>query len=114
MTWAWALLWVERLELLPGSGRDVIFMEIIDAVISIVAAKDINTAAMYNCSVAIPGAGRLSTAVRVEFTPGVSREIETEEVVPSIRTIIASKDVEVVVHSDRSVQRSRTRRVNFV
>ena len=114
VTWAGALLGIERLELLPSSGLDTVFMEIINAVVSIVAAKDIDVTTMDNCSVAVPWARRLSTAVRIKFTPCVSGEIEAEEVVPPVRTIIAAEYVEVVVDCDRGVKGPWARWVNLI
>ena len=75
-------------------------MEVINPVIAIVTSKNVDTATMNNCSVAITRARRLRTAVLVEFAPGVGREVEAEEIVASVGAVIATKDVKIIVDGD--------------
>ena len=93
----WALLLVKRVDLLPFSGLNAVFVEVINTIVSIVAAKNVDLASVDYCSMAVTWTGRGCTAIRVELTPSVSREIEAIKVVAAVRTVVSSKDVKVVV-----------------
>ena len=114
MARAWSLLRIQRLQLLPSTRRDVISVEVIDSVVSVVAAKDINAASMYNSSVTISWTRWRCTPVLIKLTPCVCWEVEAEKVVATIGSIVSSKYVEIIIHCNWSVQRPRTGWVHFV
>ena len=58
-----SLLRIQRLELLPGARLDAISMEVIDSVVAVVAAEDIDAASMDDGCVSVTRAGRLRAAV---------------------------------------------------
>ena len=60
---AGSLLRIQRLKLLPGACLDAISMEVIDSVVAVVAAEDVDAAAVDDCCVPITRARRLRTAV---------------------------------------------------
>lgn len=111
---AWSGILVNRLDLLPCVGLNAVLVEVVDTIISIVASKDVNAAAMDHGCVPIARRRGLLAAVLIDLTPRVRAEIEAEEVISPVRTIVAAKNVEVVIHCDTRVQRARARWVSFV
>ena len=75
-------------------------MEVIYSVIAVVATKDIDAAAVDHSGMAIPRTRWLGTAICIQLTPGIGRKVEAEEVIATIGTIVAAKDIEVVVKGD--------------
>ena len=63
VAWARSLLRVQRLKLLPGARLDAISVEVIDSVIAVVAAEDVDAASMDDGCVPVTRAGRLRAAV---------------------------------------------------
>lgn len=100
MTWARALLWIIRIELLPGCSLDIIPVEIINAIITIITSEDKDSTTVNDCSMAISRTGWLGAAISVKLRPGVCRETELVEVVATICAIVTTEDVEVVVDGD--------------
>ena len=47
------LLWVKRVDLLPLSSLDAVFVEVIDSVVSVVAAKNVDLTRMDDCGVTV-------------------------------------------------------------
>ena len=72
-------------------------MEVINTIIAVVATKDINASAMDHSCVTISWTWWLGTAVCIQLTPGIGRKVEAEEVIATIGSIVAAKDIEVVV-----------------
>ena len=97
---AGALLGIQWLKLLPGVRLDAISVEVINTVVAVVATKDIDAASVDHSGVSISRTRWLGTAICIQLTPGIGRKVEAEEVISAIRTIIAAKDVEVVIQSD--------------
>ena len=97
VSWAGTLLWIQRLELLPGVRLDAVSMEVINSVVAVVATKDIDAASVDHSCVTIPRTRWLGTAICIQLTPGIGRKVEAEEVVAAIGAIIAAEDIEVVV-----------------
>ena len=58
-----SLLRIQRLKLLPGARLDAISVEVIDSVVAVVAAEDVDAASMDNGCVPVTRAGRLRAAV---------------------------------------------------
>ena len=110
----WALLWVKRIDLLPLASLNTVFVEVINPVVSIIAAKNVDLARMHHCCVAIARTGRRGTTIRIELAPSVCREIEAVEVITTVGAIIATKYVEVVIQGDRGVQGTRAGWVHLV
>ena len=58
-----SLLRIQRLELLPGARLDAISMEVIDSVVAVVAAEDVDAAAVDDSCVSVSWARRLRAAI---------------------------------------------------
>ena len=58
-----SLLRIQRLKLLPGARLDAISVEVIDSVVAVVAAEDVDAASMDDGCVPVTRAGRLRAAV---------------------------------------------------
>ena len=58
-----SLLRIQRLKLLPGACLDAISVEVIDSVVAVVAAEDVDAASMDDGCVPVTRAGRLRAAV---------------------------------------------------
>ena len=97
---AGSLLRIQWLQLLPGARLDAISMEVIDTVVAVVATKDIDAASVDHSCVTIPRTWWLGAAVCIQLTPGIGRKVEAEEVIATIGSIVAAKDIEVVVKGD--------------
>ena len=100
VSWAGALLGIQWLKLLPGVRLDAISMEVINTVVAVVATKDIDAASVDHSSVSISWTRWLGTAICIQLTPGIGRKVEAEEVIATIGSIVAAKDIEVVVKGD--------------
>ena len=100
VSWAGALLGIQWLKLLPGVRLNAISMEVINTVIAVVATKDIDAASVDHSGVSISWTRWLGTAICIQLTPGIGRKVEAEEVIATIGSIVAAKDIEVVVKGD--------------
>ena len=60
---AGSLLRIQRLKLLPGARLDAISVEVIDSVVAVVAAEDVDAAAVNDGRVAVTWARRLRAAI---------------------------------------------------
>ena len=89
-------------------------MEVVDPIVSIVAAENVDAASVHHSGVPVPRRGWLRAPVGIELTPSVRGEVEAEKVIASVGSVVPSKDVKIVVNSHASVQRSGTGRVHFV
>ena len=58
-----SLLRIQRLKLLPGARLDAISVEVIDSVVAVVAAEDVDAASMDDGCVPVTRAGWLRAAV---------------------------------------------------
>ena len=114
MSWARPLLRIQRFQLLPGARLDTISMEIVNSIVPIVPTEDVNASAVDHSSVSISGTGWLRAAVRIQLTPVIGRKIEAKEVITAISSIIATKNVKVVVESDGSMKTSRAWWVHLI
>ena len=104
MTWTGALLWIRRVKLLPILRLNVVPVEVIDTIITIVATEDEDTTTVNYSSVSVTWAGRLRTSICIELRPGVSGKIEAVEVIATVGAVVAAENIEVVVHGDRCVE----------
>lgn len=97
---------------LPFSDRE--FVEVVDAVESVIAREyvDVFVRVADGC-VPVTRGGRLA-AGRENLSPGIGAEIEAEEVVSSVRSIVSAEYVEHVLDGHRGVQRPRAGRVTLV
>lgn len=109
-----SLLRIGWFELLPGSRRDVVPVEIIYTIIAIVAAEDKNASTVHNCGMSVTWTGRLWATVGVKLRPGVRGEVELIEVVAAIGAVVATKYVKVIIDGNRGVKGAWTRRVYLV
>ena len=78
-------------------------MEVIHAVRSIVPAKNVNRSLVDHSSVSVTGR-RWWVVDRKDFRPLVGLKVELEKVISPIGSVIATKNVEVVVQRHRGMQ----------
>ena len=90
-------LWIQRLHQVPRSALNAVAMEVVNPVVPIVPPKDVYAPVMHDRGVPISRRGWLRVAVGGELAPRVSLEVEAVEVVTPVRSIVASKNVEVVL-----------------
>ena len=98
---------------LPLAAVDAETMEIVHTVKAVIPAKDVNLPVVYHGDVPVSGAGRCIVQ-RQNFCPLVCLKVKLKEIISAISPIIASKNVEIIVKSHRSVQRPRAWGVVFV
>ena len=89
-------------------------MEVIDSVVAVVATKDIDAASVDHSGVSISWTWWLGTAICIQLTPSIGRKVEAEEVIATIGSIVAAKDIEVVVKGDWGVEGAWARRVYLI
>ena len=107
----WSRLCIGRFHQFPGVALNVKFVEIVHAVKTIVPAKNVDTLGVNNCGVSISCTWRIRRPIWRKFFPLVCLKVEAVEVIATIGTIVATKNVEMIVKGDTCVQRARTRRL---
>lgn len=98
MTWAWASFWVDRFHQTPASILQIVFMKVINAIIPIIPTENINASSIYNCSMSISWRGWLRIGYWQYFCPQAILEVKLEKIIPSIGSIISTKDIKVAVN----------------
>ena len=114
MSRTWTGLRVQRLHQIPSAILNAIPMEIVNSVVAIVSTKYVDASIMYDSSMTISRRWRLCIPIRWQLTPRVCLEIKAVKVITSVRTIVPTKNVEVVLKSDWCMKRSWTRWVYLV
>ena len=114
MAWARSLLRIQGFKLLPRARLNAVSVEVVNPVIPIVTTKDVNTATVDHGCVTVTRTWRLRAPVRIQLTPVVRREVEAEEIISAISSIVATKDVKVVIERDGRVQTPRTWRMHLI
>ena len=94
---AWTTLWIHWVQLLPRSRLDAVLVKVINSIVAIVPSENVDAATMHHCSVPVTRARWLRAAIWIQLTPCVRREVEAEEVVPPVASVIATKNVEIIV-----------------
>lgn len=82
-------------------------MEVVNAVRSIVPAKNVNRSLVDHSSVSVTGR-RWWVVDWKDFSPLICLKVELEKVISPIGAVIATKNVEVVVQRHRGMQRPGT------
>ncbi len=75
-------------------------MEVINSVIAVISAKNVDTSSMHDCRVSVTRARGLGAAIRVELTPRIRRKVEAEEVISTLSAIVATENVKIIVHGN--------------
>lgn len=114
MARTWACFGVYRLHQSPEAVLQAVPVEIIDSIVAVVASEDVDAVSINDSRVSVTWGGGLRVCDWKDFCPETVVEVELEKVVPSICSVVAAKDVEVIFNADRSMQRTRTGRVSFV
>ena len=104
VSWTGASLRVDGLHQTPLSSRNAVAMEVIDSVVAIIPAKNVDTPVVDNRCMAISRRWWLRAALGHDLDPVIRLEAELEEIIAPIRTVVASKDIKVVFHCHRCVQ----------
>lgn len=89
-------------------------MEIINSVVAIITTEDVNAAIVHDCRVPIARRWWLRPLLRHDFEPVIRLKAEPEEVVSSVRAVVPSEDIEVILKCNRGVKGTRTWRMTFV
>ena len=97
MARAWPCFGVYWLHQRPEAVLQVVLVKVIDSVVAVVPSENIDAPPIYNCGVPISWRGWLRVCHWENFGPEAVVEIKLKEVVPSVRAIVAAKDIEVVV-----------------
>jgi hypothetical protein len=96
MSWTRASFRVNGFHQTPLSSGDTVSMKIVDTIVAIIPAENINAPIVHNRSVAISRRRRRRAALRDYFDPIIGLEAESEKIIPPICAIVSSKNVEIV------------------
>ena len=114
MAWARSSFRVQGLHQIPGAALNAVSMKIIDSVVSIIAAKDVNTSIVDDCSMSISWRRWLCISIRGKLTPGISLEVKAIEIVTPVCPIVPTENVEIVLEGNGGMQRTWTWWMDFV
>ena len=88
-------------------------MKIIHTVEAVIASENVDLAVVYHGNVSVTRTWRC-VVQRQNLGPLIRLEVKFEKVISAVRTIIATENVKIIIESDRSMQRSRARRMVLV
>lgn len=88
-------------------------MEVIHSVEAVIATKNVDLAVVDHGNVPIARTWRCIVQGQ-NLGPLIRLEVKFEKVISAVRTIVATENVKIIIESDRSVQRSRARRMVLV
>lgn len=114
MARTWACFGVNRLHQSPQAVLQAIPVEVINSVVAIVATENVDAVSIDDSRVSVTWGRRLRVCDGQDFCPKTVIEVELEKVVSAVRSVVSTKDVEIIFYADGGMQRARTGRMSFI
>lgn len=114
MSWARTCLRIDWLHEAPLARGNAIPVKVVDSVVAIIPTEDVDASVVHDCGVPVTWRRWLGTFLGNYLKPVVRLEAESEEVIPSVSSIVSSENIKVVFERDRGMERSWAWRVTLV
>ena len=96
MARAWACLRVHRFHQTPFAGGDAVPVEIVNSVVAIISAKNVDAAVVDDRCMPVSWRRGLGSFLRDDFDPVVGLEAEFEKIIAPVGSVVPSENIKVV------------------